>query len=94
MDATMPNKRLFYVDRFGVEFLFDHCATMYVWPWRRTRAGRKWLSYAFEDTFASLAAIQQAWRGYAAACGATPSQAHRFARPPSLAWQLIDWLLP
>jgi len=93
-DATMQNKRPFYFDRFGVEFLFDHCATMYVWPWRRTGDGRKWLSYAFEVTYPSLADIQQEWRGLAAACRATPSQARRFARPPSPAWRLIDWLLP
>jgi hypothetical protein len=94
MAATMPNKRPFYVDRFGIEFLYDHCATMYVWPWRRTGANRKWLSYAFEATFASLAAIQQEWRGFAAANGATPTEARRIARPPSIAWRLIDWLLP
>ena len=51
-------------DAEGVEFLYNDDNVVYVWPWKRGYAGKKWISLSFQAYYPTLRAIDEEWDNY------------------------------
>lgn len=54
----------FYTTKFGIEFVYKGDTVIWVFPWKRTIKGQKWISLSFEAGFKSLKELDKCWEGY------------------------------
>lgn len=52
------------IDSLGIWFCHNGDEVCYIFPWRRTKFNRRFLSLGFEDCFSSLREIDDTWEGY------------------------------